>query len=508
MGLLDAPFVNRTELSNLDFLNPYSVKSMTTLLAALNAGTCKVAHVGHSITEGMNENWFGATQYELRKRLMRQAFPSVTFNHCNFGLGGAKVADFADRADTTGVVSTNTSVATVKPFYRPANSSGRNRTSWIDDGGTFNGATTNGKSWRNYVLGFAPDLVFLQFDLNDWGVTTAAFKASYQSIIDDFNSHADWSAKRPSLVLVASHIGVTDQVATRKIMYVVRELARVNNLPLIDAARIYDILTTGYDVMTRQVNAEAYFRYDGSYNSTTAYNLNTAYWHNLLGTGRVSAGGVLSDSGGSYLFALRKRLARNVMIGGMFACYSSTPKPTLMYRANPTSTGASTYMYYYAQISGSTLGLYYRDNVGTVTTIATTTLSAALANGINVRMDVIANDCRHVVKIDGVIKLDVTDYNDLSEGWAGFGDAYYSMSGGWYAGTATQNCAVIEYYDAVRIAQPKYTDAGLCNSVSDFATNPDSEGGSGGKHLKTNAYEIVYAPPTIAWLKQVQAAFA
>lgn len=501
------PFVNRTELSNLDFLNPCSVKSMTTLLTALSAGTCKVAHVGHSITEGMNENWFGATQYEMRKRYMRQAFPSVTFNHCNFGIGGATIANFADRADTTGVVSTNTSVATVKPFYRPANGSGRYRPSWIDDGGTFNGATTNGKSWRNYVLGFAPDVVFLQFDLNDVFVTTAAFGASYQSVIDDFNSHADWAAKRPSLVLVTSHIGVTDQVAGRKIMFVVRELARVNNLPLIDGARIYDILTTGYDVMTRQVSAEAYFRYDGTYNSAVTFNLNTAYWHNLLGTGQVTAGGILSDSGGSYLVALRKRLIRNLQIGGTFICYASTPKPSLFYRANPISTGSAFYMYYFVQISGSTLGLYYKDVGGVTNTIATTTITA-LATNTNIRIDAIVENCRHIVKIDGVVKLDVTDYSDLSEGFAGFGDGYAFNLGGWSKGTAISNCSLIEYYDPVRIAYPKYSDADLCNTVNDFATNPDSEGGSTAKHLKTNAHELVYAPPTIAWLKQVQSAFA
>jgi len=501
------PFIDSARLSALDFLNPYSTKSMTTLLAALAAGTCKVAHVGHSITEGMNENWFGCNQYELRKRLMRQAFPSVNFNHCNFGIGGATIANFEDRADTTGVVSTNTSVGTIKPFYRPANSSSRYRTSWIDDGGTFNGATTNGKSWRNYVLDFQPDLVFLQFDLNDFGVTTSAFKASYQSVIDDFNSHSDWSAKRPSLVIVTSHLGVTDQVATRKIMLVLRELARVNNLPIIDAARVYDILTTGYDPMTRQVSAEAYFRYDGTYNSSVAFNLNTTYWHNLLGTGRVSAGGVLTDSANTYLLTLRKRLAKDLQIGGMFICYSANPRPVLMYRANPISAGSAFYMYYFVQITGSTLGLYYKDISGVTNTITTTTITA-LATSTNIRIDVIADNCRHIVKIDGVVKIDITDYSDLTAGWAGFGNNYAFSDGGWSKGTSIYNCSLIEYYDTVRIANPKYTDVQLCNSVNDFATNPDSEGGSAAKHLKTNAHELVYTAPTVAWLKQVQSAFA
>lgn len=501
------PFVDRSRLAALDFLNPYSVKSMTTLLTALAAGTCKVAHVGHSHTEGMNENWFGATQYELRKRLMRQAFPSVTFNHCNFGIGGATIANFADRADTTGVVSTNTSVGTIKPFYRPANSPSRYRPSWIDDAGTFNGATTNGKSWRNYVLAFAPDIVFLQFDLNDFSVSLAAFKASYQDVIDDFNIHADWSAKRPSLVLVISPTCVTDQVATRKIFLVIRELARVNNLPLIDCARVYDILTTGYDPMTRQVSAEAYFRYDGTYNSAVTFNLNTNYWHNLLGVGRVSAGGILSDVSSTYLLTLRKRLAKDLQIGGLFICYSANPRPVLMYRANPISTGSAFYMYYFVQITGSTLGLYYKDISGVTNTIATTTITA-LATNTNIRIDVLVDNCRHIVKIDGIVELDVIDYSDLSAGWAGFGNNYAFSDGGWSKGTSVYNCSLIEYYDTIKIAQPKYTDGDLCNTVSDFATNPDSEGGSAAKHLKTNAHEVVYAPPIIDWLKQVQSAFA
>lgn len=484
-----------------------STKNMATILTALNAASAKVAFIGHSITEGENENWRqSGGMVNVIKRSLSAAFPSVAFNFCNFGLGGSVASQYGSAAnivDTTGYVAVGSSGAvTSTSFYRPANTATFVCRSWLSDDGTVNGATV-GKSWRNHVLDFAPDLVFVNFDLND--TSLASYKTAIQFIIDDFNNNLDWVAKRPSIVLIASHTGDgTNPPLVRQLSRCLRGLSRANNLPLIDGARIYDILTTGKDPLSRQVSGEGYFRYNGAYNSSVAFVLNTNYWANVTGTG----GGLnsVADLGGVTLRALRKRACADISIGGLVFCYSTGAVPQLYYRADPSSL-VSTASRYIVQIAGSTVSLIYQATGGGQTTIATGSVTA-MTSSSSYRLDVDVRGARHVVRVNGIVKIDVMDYSDFTEGYAGIGCTGTNGTVGWSRGTATNNQFYIEYLDPATINNPAFSNKDLVGYVNDFATNPDSLGGNTTLHLTTFGYEQVYTPAVAIFIRQAQAVFA
>jgi len=506
--MLEIPKIQGIGLFDFMQVPASSVKNMTTLKAALDADSVKVAFIGHSITEGENENWRqSGGMVNILKRCLNDAFPNAAFNFCNFGLGGTLASQYGSAAnivDGTGYVAVGSSGAvTSTSFYRPANSATFVCRSWLSDDGTVNGATT-GKSWRNHVKDFAPDVVFVNFDLNDTTVST--YKTAIQFIIDDFNNNADWAAKRPSIVLVASHTGKgTDIALTRQLSFCLRGLARANNLPLIDGARVYDILTTGKDPLSRQVSGEGYFRYNGAYNSSVGFVLNTDYWANVTGVG----GGLnsIADTGGSgQLRALRKRACRDISIGGTVFCYHANAIPELYYRASTTSLISSASRYI-IKLSGSTVSLIYQATGGGQTVIATGAITA-IANPSTYRVDVDVRGSRHVVRVNGIVKINAVDYSDFNEGYAGIGCTGQNGSVGWSKGTAINNQFYIEYLDPSTIDVAAFTDAQLVGSVNDFATNPNSLGGNTSLHLTTYGYEQVYVPAVAVFIKQAQSAFA
>lgn len=480
-----------------------SVKNMTTLKTALDAGSCKIAFVGHSITEGQNQNWLAATPVQIMQRAFARAFPSVTFNNVNFGLGGRSSYQYGSAAnilDTTGYVGKASDTPSTG-YYRAANGATYWSPSWLSDDGTRNGSTLN-QSWRNAVLAHAPDLVIVNFDLNDTDL--AVYKTAMQFIIDDINNHADWSAKRPSIILMSSHTGTTTPSLIRQFHTCLRALASASNVPLIDGGRVYDILTTGKDPVSYNVSGEAYFRYDGAYNSSASFVLNTEYWANVTGTGYSPTGITLRDQAGGVLVALRKRACRDLRISGIYGSFNASSIPALFYRAD-TASLISTASRYIVQISGSTLSLIYQATGGSQTTIATAAVSAISGSSTHyIQAEVIG--ARHVVRVNGIVKINVLDYSDFSEGYAGLGIS--GASGNWFKGTNLSGGFVIEYYDPITIDYAAFSDAQLLGAVNDFATNPDSVGGNAINHLTTLGYTQVYTPAIASVIRQIQAVFA
>lgn len=480
-----------------------SVKNMATLKAALDAGTCKIAFIGHSITEGNNQNWLAATPVQIIQRAFARAFPSVAFNNVNLGLGGRSADQYGSAANiinTTGYVGKASDTPSTG-YYRAANAVTYWNPSWLSDDGTRNGSTLN-QSWRNAVLAHAPDLVIVNFDLND--TVLATFKAAIQFIIDDINNHADWSAKRPSIILMSSHTGITTPSLIRQFHTCLRALASANNVPLIDAGRVYDILTTGKDPLAYSVSGEAYFRYDGAYNSAASFTLNPTYWANVTGTGYSPTGITLRDQSNGVLVALRKRACRDLRIGGAYGSFNASSVPALFYRAD-TSSLISTASRYIVKIAGSTLSLIYQATGGGQTVIATAAVSAISGSSTHhIQAEVIG--ARHVVRVNGVVKIDVLDYSDFSEGYAGLGIS--GASGNWLKGTNLSSAFFIEYYEPVTIDYAAFSEAQLLGAVNDFTTNPDSLGGNAINHLTTVGYTQVYTPAIAPVMRQIQAVFA
>lgn len=499
------PYVQKTRLSAFDFMQvpSSSVKNMTTLKTALDAGACKIAFLGHSNTEGNNQNWLAATPTQIIKRAFARAFPSVTFDNVNFGLGGRAADQYGTAAnivDTTGYVG-KASDTPLTGYYRAANSATYWNQSWLSDDGTRNGSTLN-QSWRNAVLAHAPDLVIVNFDLND--TVLATFKTAIQFIIDDINNHADWAAKRPSIILMSSHTGITTPSLIRQFHTCLRALASANNVPLIDAGRVYDILTTGKDPVSYNVSGEAFFRYAGAYNSSATFNLNTTYWANVTGTGYSPTGTTLRDQSNGVLVALRKRACRDLRIGGVYGSFNASSVPSLFYRAD-TASLVSTASRYIVKIVGSTLSLIYQATGGGQTTIATAAVSAISGSSAHhIQAEVIG--AHHVIRVNGVVKINTLDYSDFSEGYAGLGIS--GSTGNWLKGTSLSGGFFIEYYDPITIASPEFTDAQLLGYVNDFTANPDSLGGNAINHMTTLGYTQVYTPAIAPVIRQIQAVFA
>jgi hypothetical protein len=500
-----APYVQKTIFNSFDFLQvpASSVKNMTVLKAALDAGACKVAFLGHSITEGNNQNWLSAAPWKIIGRQFARAFPSVTFNNCNFGLGGRTSDQYGTAAniiDTTGYVGKATETPSTG-YFRNANTASFYNPSWTSDDGTRNGSTLN-QSWRNAVRAFSPDLVIVNFDLND--TVLATFKTAIQFIIDDINTHADWSAKRPSIILMSSHTGLTTPSLIRQFHVCLRALAVANNVPLIDGGRVYDILTTGVDPETYSISGEAFFRYDGAYNSAASFVLNTAYWANVTGVGYSPTGTSLRDQSNGVLVALRKRACRNVKVTGIYSSFNASSVPSLFYRADPASL-ISTASRYIVKISGTTLSLIYQATGGGQTSIATATVGAITGSSSHhIQAEVIG--ARHIVRVNGIVKINVLDYSDFSEGYAGLGIS--GSTGNWLKGTNLTGGFSIEYYDPITISAAGFTDAQLLGSVNDFATNPDSMGGNAINHMTNVGYTQVYIPAIAPVIRQIQAVFA
>ncbi len=489
ISLLDQIFAS---LSSVNF---------STLKTAINAGSAKVCYIGHSIVEGENQNWPSSGVYNIMQRQIQNAFPSVDFSFINLGLGGRLATQYGSAAnilDNTGYVGKANDNTPSTGFYRAPKGSSFFQQSWLSKTGSPTNGSTLNKSWRNHVLAESPDLVFVHFDLNDTDVKS--FATAMQFIVDDFNTHSDWSAKRPSIILVSSHTGVNNPALIKQFAKVLRGLALKNNVAIVDGARVYELLTTGIDQVFGYANGEAFFRYDGAYNTATSFTLNTAYWANIVGVGYSPNGLTLRDQSSGTLVALRKRACADVTVTGIYSSYNASSVASIFYRADP-NTLTNTAERYEVRIAGTTLSLIYQAAGGSQTTIATASVPGISGSSSHhIRVECIGS--KHRVLVNGVEKISTHDFNCFTTGYAGIGIS--GNAGAWNKGTNLTNGFYFEFLEPVVIGNPIETDASLLGAINDFATNPDSSGGNAINHLANDGYYKVYTPAMAVVIKQIQ----
>jgi hypothetical protein len=462
---------------------------------AIGANAAKVAYVGHSIANGNNQNYYGSTVYNMLRNTLKEAFPNITFTFEDYGISGTKAADFLGNPNTT--------------ITAPASSVYREY--WQND----SGAITTAASWANKVAAFLPDLMFMQWDLNE--TDHVAFGAAVQANIDDVTGNARWVSKRPSLVLVASHSpgadnGAVTKAIVRKCHKVLRALARKNNIPLIDAGRVYDVMTTGTDPVNLIPVVSGESGWMGALPVGAA--LSTSLYESKIGVAYSPVGTTVRDqSTGASLRTYRTRLAAdganqndiNVNLVGGIA--------SLFYRADPndanyaTGTGAQ----YELRITTTAVQVYYWP-AGSAVAISGASATLTNGTGTNTRfqMRVEYKGANHKVTIvapTGEIKtFEFVDYQRLDAGYNGFG---YSGTGGAFFNSGTlgnvSSGMVLEYWDTALLNQITQTDAQLFGSVSDWTTNPASLGGNAINHLTNIGYKVVYEYAMYDVMRQLQA---
>lgn len=475
-----------------------SVTSKAVFNTAVAANAAKVAYVGHSIANGGNQNYYGATVYNMLRNSLKEAFPNVAFTFEDYGIGGTKAGDFLGNPNVT--------------IAAPATSTYREW--WQRD----SGAITSTAAWANKVAAFAPDLIVMHWDLNEININT--FATSVQANIDDINSNARWASKRPSIVLVASHVGknngATTQAIVRGCHRALRALAKKNKVTLIDAGRIYDILTTGVDPRNTIPIVSGEIGFGGRV--VAASNLPSGYYDAKINAPYSPTGATIrSNPSGNPLLFYRSRLCNDGAIQGQCTNGNASGTIQLFYRADPTDanyptgTGSQYEIRIYDNGTNSIVQAYYWAS-GVAVAIAGATVTLTNRMGANTQFQIRAEfkGCNHKATVyapnNEIQIFEFVDYNSVVAGYSGWGIG--GTGGGfWTVGTTGNQSAgdVIEFWDSLTSSFYVFSDADMVGAVNDWATNPFSQGGNAVNHLTNSSYKAVYEHAFYDVMKQLQA---
>lgn len=206
--------------------NKYNFSKLNNIIS--NNKAIKVAVTADSITEGWNnyidDIWFSNFIRELKLKLK-----NITVNSQNFALAGRQIMYFNDD-NYKGLSSEPSDLST--GFYR----------SW----------STVGKSWKQHILDYAPDILFIAFGMNDTKDLNSDYKWYQQmnTLISWLNTNLPncVSVIVPTIMPTENKILYNQSsVRTKQIARTAREYAKNNNIALVDAHRLYSILRYGYD---------------------------------------------------------------------------------------------------------------------------------------------------------------------------------------------------------------------------------------------------------------------
>lgn len=474
---------------------PGCTRNLSVWATAVAAGTAKFALWGTSISNGRNQNFYGSTLYRMLRWAMRRAFPTLTLSSENFGIGGATAAQALSFVSTTNF-----------SFTAPAQTQYREEWQAVT-------ATTASKAWKTYIQDFGPDMLFVEFGLND--TNTATYAASVQAIIDDVRSGGSWSVKRPSIVLVSTHTGVDPSDIYYQNFRALRALAMKNGCPILDANRFYEIMVTGRDPESFPAVTGEWVGLQYMANAGSPAAFDPAYWQYVTGVPYTSSGTTWRDqtAGSNPVKTLRKRSTTDGAVQGRGTTSASTGVLSLWYRADPADAnfGTDTGKTYEVRLSGTTVQAYYRSSGGSLTAISGSSITLSPGAGTNtpftVRVDY-SGAWHRITVYEGTASPQVVEFFDfqyMGAGYAGYGVS--GTGGGFFAigaiGNQTSGC-VLEYWDQ----PPSYglcaTDAVLVNTVNDFGTNPASYGGNGNNHLTGPAHVAVYQAAIGVVMRQLQ----
>lgn len=490
-----------------------STANLTQMATAIKAGACTVAFVGHSIMEGQNQNWPEAAPAKIFERMLRAAFPECAFTFVNLSLGGRYAAQFAN-------TSYNGTAAPDTPstgFFRSPQGTTIVSDVWHKPDLTLNGSTS-GKSWRQHVVDAAPDFVLFLMDLNESAATGGlpGFVAAMTTILTDFQTGTAWNTKRPSIAIGTSHTGEQNRALILSVHRAIRGFAAMYGIPLFDAGRLYEILTTGLDVTNYDIYGEAGFRYNGGLSSASTFSLDPVYWSMEGGFSTTSStvfsptGSTLRANPNTDSFRLyRKRVAYDGRVTAQFTPGGANTQMEIFLRRDPAVSDNKIAAQYVVAIAATTVTLsaVKGDGTTTRTVVQTANLDAAVAQNAVLFVQAEAVGATIRVRINGKTLILARDVLVQSAGWFGIGQPVQGQGLSVNVGTNLSNAFSIEFLDpALVTTRPPLTPAQLLGTVNDFPANPDSIGGNTLNHMTTAAYPLIYTPAFIPLIRQIQAA--
>jgi len=214
---------------------------------AILGNALRVAFWGDSITEGFDYGDISSIYASRLTTLLKKIFPNVAITAQNFGLG-SRTASYAALSTYCGISSD------------PSN---------INDG-FWRYWSVIGKSWRDHVKEFEPDLLFIAFGMND---TPDGYVNEVNHITNIINFVNTWDVV-PSIVLVTTQLPTVfsyrssqNQSLTNDMARAFRDTAEASSLACADASRIFQAIRDGHDPVT-QANFQKIFYEDtllGSY---------------------------------------------------------------------------------------------------------------------------------------------------------------------------------------------------------------------------------------------------
>lgn len=209
------------EMNNITYKLPNSLKSIH------EKKKIKIAFWGDSITEGSDIK--KADSYtELLIEEIKKQLPGITVEYMNFSLG-ARNSFLAQSSQFKGKnPETNMTVN----FWRP----------WAEQD----------KPWKQHVVEYQPDLLIVAFGMND--VTGSLSDYKFTNNITNIIDYVKLYSPNTDIALASTILPTINKVVykqsneyTMQIARATREYAEINDIPLIDANRLWTILLQGID---------------------------------------------------------------------------------------------------------------------------------------------------------------------------------------------------------------------------------------------------------------------
>lgn len=212
----------------------YNVKTLDQCKKAIADGELKIAFVGDSITEGCDLRDSKNNYVNVLVDRIKEELPEIKVEYKNFSLGARYLGDFVNDNYKAKKVESNCRL----DFSRE----------WAPEG----------KTWKDCVKDFKPDLVILAFGMND----AFALKNSEEMFYNNMNKFAcelnNW-IKKPDLVLVSTILPTKNKWVynqsediTNALANVTRLFAKEKGYMLADANRLFQILRDGKDILIEE----------------------------------------------------------------------------------------------------------------------------------------------------------------------------------------------------------------------------------------------------------------
>lgn len=404
--------------------------------AIANTGTLKLAFMGDSITEGLDQTDIADAYASRVDRQLKSALPGVAVTSFNFGIGGTGIGTATDANFKQG-----------SGFDRP----------W----------GVAGQSWIATVKAFKPDLLVIAFGMNDAGLGPELNYNCYVALLNEIKT---WNPV-PSMVITTTMLPTKNpartaqtQMATLMSVRSTRAFAKDNGLYLADANRTFQILRDGLDCMKTASNAE--FNWSGYdtpawSGSKNYFNLSGSTLTPILGT----AGKFVARERSAYNFTLEHDVkpANSGIANAEYIIYRQSTEYGDMKLLVVGEAGSNGYVELYTNDSMS--GIAIANNL-------------TIPVGSATRIKLVVNENNHKVYVAGTLVLDFNTNKKMHNGIINIGSAGLNP---------TLSNLTISYQDPLS-ATPLYSEDDLLGLYD----SPQS--GNGVNHPSGLGGALIYAP--------------